>query len=215
VSAFAQTQSAALPTADQVIEKWVTALGGRSAMEKHTSRVQKGTVEIPGAPITGTLEVSEKAPDKVVSVFNIQTMGIVREGFDGSVGWQDDPQTGLKEKTGKELADARRDALFNSELKLKELYKTLTVTSQETVGGRPAYLLVGTPAEGSPTHFWLAVDTGLPIRTRATRETAQGQVDVDVFLEDYRDVDGVKDAIYDPAGDAGVHIDLQGQRRQI
>jgi len=187
----AQTQAAALPTVDQVIEKWVAALGGRAAMEKHTSRVQKGTIESPSAPITGTLEVSEKAPDKTLSVFNIAAMGVVREGFDGSVGWQDDAQSGLKEKTGKELADARRDAVFNSELKLKELYKTFTVT-QETVGGRPAYLVVATPAEGNPTRYWLAVDTGLLIRTRVTRETAQGPVDIDVFLEDYRDVDGVK-----------------------
>src|SRR6188768_620958 len=92
----AQTQSAALPTVDQVIEKWVAALGGRAAMEKHTSRVAKGAIEIPGAPITGTLEVSEKAPNKALSVFDIQNMGLVREGFDGTVGWDDDPTTGLK-----------------------------------------------------------------------------------------------------------------------
>lgn len=190
----AQTQTMALPTIDQVLDKWIAAVGGRAALEKHTSRVSRGTIEMVDAPMPpGTVEVSEKAPDKALTVINLQGQ-LIREGADTAGAWQEDPMDGVKDKTGKDLADAKRDATFNSELKMKQLFKTLTVMSQETVGGKPTYLVIGTPAEGSPTRFWFAADTGLLIRTRSTRETPQGPVDIDVFLEDYRDVDGVKTA---------------------
>ena len=191
VRLFAQAQPAALPTIDQVLDKWVAAIGGRAAIEKHTSCVSKGTVESPGGPLTGTVEVSEKAPDKALTVFNIQSLGLLREGVDGTTAWEEDPRSGLKDKTGTALIDAKRDATFNIALKVKELYKTLTV-AQETVGGRPAYLVVGTPAAGTPTRYWFAVDTGLLMRTRVTRDSPQGPVDIDLFVDDYREVDGVK-----------------------
>jgi len=194
VRATAQTQTMALPTIDQVLDKWIAALGGRDAIQKHTSRVSRGTIEMVDAPMPpGTVEVSEKAPDKALTVINLQGQ-LIREGADASGAWQQDPMDGVKDKTGKDLADAKRDATFNSELRMKEIFKTLTVMSQETVGGKPAYLVVGTPADGSPTRFWFAADTGLLIRTRSTRDTPQGPMDIDVFLEDYRDVDGVKTA---------------------
>src|SRR5262245_46930710 len=87
---FGQSQ-AALPTGDQVLEKWVAAIGGRAAIEKNTSRVSKGTIESPGAPVTGTIEVSEKAPDKALSSMELQvagrSLGVTREAFDGVVAW--------------------------------------------------------------------------------------------------------------------------------
>lgn len=190
-----RAQSAALPTVDQVLDKWIAALGGRAAIEKHTSRVSKGAIESPGAPISGTIEVSEKAPNKALSAIKLEVPGQViasREGFDGTTAWEDDGKSGPQDKSAKEAADARRDATFNSELKMKEMFKSLTVSAQETIGGRPAYLVLGTTPEGTTTRFWFAADTGLLIRTRSTRESPSGPVDIDVFLEDYREVDGVK-----------------------
>jgi hypothetical protein len=193
VRGFAQSQPpAALPSVDQILEKYVTAIGGRAAIEKHTSRVSKGTIEIPDAGMTGSVEISEKAPDKALTVIQLQGVGLVREGADATGAWQEDPQSGLRDKTGNELADARRGAVFNAELKLPTLYKTLAVTGTEQVGMRPAYAVLATPAEGNATRMYFDAETGLMVRQSATRDTAQGPVDVDVFLEDYRDVDGVK-----------------------
>lgn len=188
----AQTPPAALPTVDQVIDKYVAAMGGRAALEKQTSRVSKGTVEIPDVGLSGSFEISEKAPDKSLSVLQLPGLGLVREGAGEGAAWSDDPQQGVRDKTGNELADALRGATFNSELRIKTLYKTLELTGTETVGGRPAYVLVATPEAGSARRMFLDVETGLMVRESSTRDTAQGPMDVDVFVDDYRDVDGVK-----------------------
>jgi outer membrane lipoprotein-sorting protein len=192
VRVSAQTPAAGAPTADQVLEKFVTAIGGRAAIEKHTSRVSKGTIESPGAPIAGTIEVSEKAPDKSLTVINIQGIGLIREGFDGTAGWQEDPGAGARDKTGAELANAKLDSTFHAELKMKSLYKSVEVSGRETVGGKPAVVVVATPAEGKPRRYWFDADSGLLIRMRFTAEAPTGPADVDVFLDDYREVDGVK-----------------------
>ena len=191
VRGFAQAQAADLPTVDQVLDKYITAIGGRAAIEKLTSRVSKGTVEIPDASISGTIEVSEKAPDKSLTVISLQGM-VMREGADATGAWQDDPTMGVQDKKGDELASAKRESTFNSEIKMKEIYKTLAVTGKETVGGKPVYVILATPAEGTPTRFYFDTDSGLLVKLHSTHDAPQGPVDVDVLLEDYRDVTGVK-----------------------
>jgi hypothetical protein len=187
----AQAQSA-LPTADQVLEKYITAVGGREAMEKVTSRVSTGTVEIPEMGATGTITISEKAPNKSLAVFEIAGMGQVRQGSDGTAAWEDSPMSGVRDKSGTELADTLRGSIFNSELKLKTLYKTVAVSGKEVVDGKDAYVVVCTPAEGAPNKLYFDATSGLMVKQSSTRDTPQGPMDIDVLVSDYRAVAGVK-----------------------
>ena len=192
VQGQAQTPSASLPTVDQILDKNIAGLGGRAALEKISSRVATGSMEIPDVGVSGTLQVSEKAPDKSLTIVELPGVGTIREGTDASGAWEETPQTGLRDKAGTELADARRAATFNPELKMKTLYKTLVVTGKEAIGTREAYAVLATPEVGTPTRMYFDVENGLIVRQQLTRETPQGPVDVDVYLEDYRDVDGLK-----------------------
>ena len=191
---LAQTQGGPLPTIDQVLDKYIAGIGGRAAMEKVTSKVAKGTMEIAEAGLNGTMTMSMKAPDKSLIILDLPGMGTAREGTDGSVAWSEDPQTGLREKTGAEAADSKRGAVFNGDLKLKSLYKTLEVTGRDKVGTKDVIVVTATPELGAVTRMYFDTASGLLLRQSATRDTAQGPIDVDVYLEDYRDVDGVKEA---------------------
>lgn len=179
------------PTIDQILDKAVTALGGRAAMEKITSRTGKGTIEIPDAGMSGSIQVYEKAPNMNAVMIDLGGMQI-RQAFDGAVAWEENPQEGMKVKTGVELAEAKREATFNPELKMKDLYAKLTVRGREKVGASDAWVVDAVPAEGSPVVFYFDVESGLPVRMDATRESAQGQIQVQSYLEDYRAIDGVK-----------------------
>jgi hypothetical protein len=96
----AQGQSTGLPTVDQVLEKYITAAGGREAMEKVTSRVSTGTFEIPDMGLTGPVTISEKAPNKSLTVIELGGMGQVRDGSDGTVAWEEAPGGGgIRDKT--------------------------------------------------------------------------------------------------------------------
>jgi hypothetical protein len=187
----AGSQTAAQPTIDQLLDKAITALGGRAAMEKVTSRTGKGTVEIPDAGMSGSIMVYEKAPNMNAVVVDIAGMQI-RQAFDGAVAWEDNPQTGMREKTGVELAQAKREATFNPELKMKQLYPKMTVRGREKVGAADAWVVDAVPAEGTPVVFFFDAESGLPLRMDSTQDTPQGAMQIQAYLEDYRVVDGVR-----------------------
>ena len=181
-----------LPTADQIIEKYVQAMGGKAALEKINSRVTKGTLEIPAAGMSGTVETYEKAPNKSITIVNLAGFGMIQDGFDGTKGWGDNPMTGLRDKSGTELANAKLEAELHRPIKIKQLYSTLTVKGKEKVGDKEAYVVEATPKEGSVEKWYFDTQTGLMIRTDVTQESPEGQIPTEVYLDEYKEFDGVK-----------------------
>ena len=183
-------QAPALPTVDQVLDRNVTAMGGRAALEKVTSITARGSISVPEAGLTGNFELYQKAPDKALTVVDFGGQG-QREGFDGVVGWAVDLQSGLREKSGVELVEAKRGAVFSRELRMKSLYRTLTVTGRERIGTRDAIVVEAVPAEGTPTRLFYDAESGLLVRQLVTRQSADGPMEVEITFEDFRAVDGV------------------------
>lgn len=204
--AFAQTQSptkpetkpepkpaaAALPPVDQITEKYVQAIGGKAALEKHNSRTSQGSFEIAAMGLKGKLTSYEKAPNKTLRVVEIEGFGSVEQGYDGKIGWARDPMQGLREQSGAELAMAKIEAEFYQPLKLKELYKKLEVKGKDKVGSAEVYVIEATPPEGSPMKMYFDATSGLLLRVDAETETPQGKMPTESYFEDYREVDGVK-----------------------
>jgi len=198
VAAFAQggpqkaADSGAMPSTDQILDKYVQALGGKAAMEKITSSASKGTFEIAAFGATGSAEIWEKAPNKTALKLDIPGFGLVLEGFNGTVAWAQDPQSGLREKSGAELAATKIDADFYKPLRLKQLYPKITMKGKEKVGEKDAFVLVASPAEGASETWYFDVESGLLTRMDLERESPQGKMAVQVFQEDYKAVDGIK-----------------------
>src|SRR5262245_65576576 len=92
------------PSVDQILDKYVQAIGGRQAVEKITSRVTKGTFEVSTMGLKGELEVYAKAPNKTLRVQNLSGVGEILDGYDGKIAWSQNPMMGLREKDGAELA---------------------------------------------------------------------------------------------------------------
>ncbi len=182
----------AMPTVDQILDKYIQAIGGKDAVQKITSRVSKGTFELEQMPGDATTEIYQKAPNKIFSDTESASFGAYKRGFNGTVGWQDNPQAGLGEITGAQLADMKRGADFYRDVKLKELYPKRTLKGKEPVNGKDAYVVELTPTEGSGETWSFDADSGLAVRVQSQMEGPNGLVDVDTSLGDYREVDGVK-----------------------
>ena len=183
---------AALPTADQILDKYVQAIGGKAAIEKQTSRVSKGSFEIPAVGASGTAEIYEKAPNKNAAIITIPGFGVIQEGYDGKTAWAQDPQSGLREKAGAELATAKLDGEFHKPIKIKQLYPKIVVKGKDKVGDRDVFVVEATPVESSTETWYFDAQSGLILRQDAERESPQGKQAVQSFLEDYKEVDGVK-----------------------
>jgi len=188
----AQTVTPSETTVEQVLQRYIQACGGKEALERVTSRISRGTVEIPAAGVRGTFESYAQAPNKVAVTIELPGLGTIQEGFDGAVAWVKDPFTGVREKSGRELSATRLDADFYKPLRLTELYPKITLKGRETVGGSEVYVLEATPAEGSAERWYFDVATGLLKRVDVEREGPQGKIPLEVYLEDYREVDGLR-----------------------
>ncbi len=182
----------ALPTADQIIDKYVEALGGKAAIQKATSRVAKGTFDIPAFGASGTFEAYAKAPDKNITIIDVPGFGVIKQGFDGKVAWEDNPQVGLNEKSGSALARAKLDGDFYREIRLKELYSKITVKRKEKVGDKDAYVLEAVATGVSPETWYFDTETGLLVRADSEREGPNGTTMAQLYFEDYKELDGIK-----------------------
>jgi len=197
-SARAQTpakpvaESTEAPTVDQILDRYLKAEGGRAAFEKLTSRVMTGTIDVPSMSLKGTVVLHEKAPDRSLGIIIINGAAY-RQGFDGTSGWTDDPQNGLRDQTGAELAETRRESDFYHTLDLRKLYSKLTFTGKEEIGGREVYVLEAeVPEGGPPEKMYFDTTSGLLLRNTSQHHGPDGTSEFQQDYEDYREVDGIQ-----------------------
>ncbi len=195
LAAFGQVAATTSITAEEVLEKSIQATGGREAALKMTSFVAKGSMEIVSMGGTATTEMYAKAPDKRLSITVVDGYGEVKQGYDGKIAWSAEPQNGLVELAGDQLASAHRDAQFNGDLRWKDLYKSVAVTGKEKVDGRDCWVLKMTPAEGKLVTRFYDAETFLLTKVVTTTDSPQGPAEVSVMPSDWRDLgNGVKAA---------------------
>src|SRR5260370_16030263 len=186
-----KTAAPATPSADQILNRYIEAIGGRAAWKKLTSRVATGMIDVPEMQISGTVEFHEKAPNRLLRVIILNGASF-RQGFDGTTAWTDDPQNGLRTETGAEFEDTRFDADFYHPLDLRQLYSKFTLLGAEKIGEHDAYVVEAARAGGDPDKMYFDVKTGLALRIISKRHTPDGLSAYQEDLEDYREVDGIK-----------------------
>jgi len=186
-------QPAKLPPVSEVLNAYVKAIGGRPAREKITSMSTKGTVEMLPMGVKGTFESVAAEPYLTFTRMNMAGLGEFLDGFDGTTAWAINPIQGSRNKTAAEVAQQKILRDFHRATNLDKLYKSLTVTGIEKVGGSDAYV-VKAEAEGlaAPTLMYFDTKTGLLLRTDSTFVAPEGNQPVKMFYEDYRTVDGVQ-----------------------
>jgi zinc protease len=194
LAAAESTSSVKEPTVDQVIEGYVKALGGRPALEKLQSAVGTGTLEMAAMGVNAPFEMKLKAPNQRATKVDAAGFGVIREGCDGKVAWSQMPGSSVTMKSGSELHRALRDAVFNRELRFRELYEKVEFKGKSTVAGADALVILATPkaGEGYPETFFFDAKTGLLVQSHVSVDTPNGKTDMELRMEDYRLVGSVK-----------------------
>jgi outer membrane lipoprotein-sorting protein len=178
-------------TVKQILAKYRTALGSTLSKQKITSLVTTGTAEIPAIGATGTVEIYSKAPDKQLTVVNLKGVGLITDGYDGFEAWSNNPITGLRTKSGIELAQAKSAAVFDRDDKLETLYTKLEIKPTEQVDGKDTYVIAATSAAGTETWYFDA-KTFLLLRQDTLAEGPQGKIPLQTYIEEYRVYSGIK-----------------------
>ena len=179
-----------MPTADQVLDKYVSALGDVAAIEKLTSRTMKGTWLASNGATVG-YEVYQVAPSRVYAVLNTPRQGVIERGFNGTVGWEKS-QRGVRELEGDQLAYLLRYPGPINGAKLKGMFTRVGFGGKDKIDGRDVYVLRATTADNKRERLFFDAQTGLLVRRLSLLPTMIGVIPEQVDYDDYRDVDGVK-----------------------
>ena len=179
----------AAATAEDLIQAHLKAIGGVEAHKKHTSRLMKGSLQMPEQGISAEIIIRAKAPNQLRTELEIPGLGKIVEGFDGKVAWSDNPFTGAAVKPADQQAQARRQAGFYRDVELLTRYDTWTLKGKESVDGKPVQVLEGKSKEdGAMETIYLDEATHLVVQMK----TRDAGVSATTRLGDYRWVDGVR-----------------------
>ncbi len=181
-----------LPTAAQVIEKYINVTGGQDAYEKHYNSIMTATLNMPAMNVSGKMTVWAAKPDKSLTVVTMQGIGESKQGCNGTVVWSIPPGQAPRIATGEEREVMLRAARFNPELHWRDLYEKAECVGTEDVDGQTCYKVVMTPKMGSPTTVYYGKDSGLIVKTQTVFPTQMGSMPVETFQDNYTEVDGVK-----------------------
>ena len=186
-----ESAAPALPTSDEILNKYVQAVGGAAALEKINSRLEKGTISFGGQQMP--VEVVAKAPNKRVSVVHTPN-GDSTTAFDGHAGWLGNPgPRPPRDMSALENEAIGFDATFYLPTELKKMFAQFRVRpAADKIGGHDVVQLIGVNTGKPPMRLFFDKESGLLLRSVRYAETPLGRNPTQVDYADYRAQDGVK-----------------------
>jgi len=182
-----EAPSSQLPDAREIINRHVTAIGGRDAILAHKSMHAVGTLTVPAQGLSGPMELFQATgPNRTLTKFTVEGIGEIAEGFDGSHGWSMSPMTGPMLKVGKELTQAKFDADFYGDLRDPKTYVEVKTVEKTTFEGRPCYKVSLKRIDGVADFDFYDVATGLRAGSINTRDTQMGVITMTSIESDYK-----------------------------
>ncbi len=178
-----------LPSPDQLVEKYVQALGGASAIQKISTRVEKGTADFGGHEIS--VDVFDKAPAQRVTVMHLPN-GDNAMAFDGKEGWTAVPGHPVREMPASDIEGAKMDADLQFPLHLKQTFGELRVARPKKIGDRETYQLIALTNGQPRLRLYFDQQSGLLVRMMRYSDSPLGLNPVRIDYADYRAVDGVQ-----------------------
>jgi photosynthetic reaction center cytochrome c subunit len=189
-------QAPAGPSADQILDKYIQALGGADRLASLTSFAAKGTyggwdTDFQKVPV----EIFAKAPGQRATIAHTR-LGDDTTAYDGRAGWiagPDKPVPVLAVPAGEDLDGVKLDADLSFPGLIKQALGRWRVGFPETaIDDHEVEVVQGTTAGGSRVKLFFDKMTGLLVRLVRYTTTVVGIVPTQIDYSDYREVAGVK-----------------------
>jgi photosynthetic reaction center cytochrome c subunit len=179
----------AATTADEIVAKYIAAVGGADSMKKITSRIEKGKILVGGNATP--IELFTKGPNKRISISN-NPNGHSITAFDGTMGWLGTEGRSAREMSAAESWAAGLDAEFYLATRLKEIFPQIRRGRPEEIAGVMCESLNATAPGHPPVRLSFDQKSGLLVRMVRFADTPMGRNPTQIDYADYREVDGVK-----------------------
>jgi photosynthetic reaction center cytochrome c subunit len=186
------------PSVDQVLDKYLQAIGGAQNVGRMTSFVATGkSVGYRGFGGGGVVELAAQAPDKRathISFPEYPDRGVSVRTYDGRTGRIATPLAVVPkyELGGSERDGARIDAMLAFPARIKQSLTNLRVGLPQTIDDADVTVVQGDGPNGTLATLYFDDKSGLLVRMVRHGRSPIGRVPTQVDYSDYRDVGGIK-----------------------
>src|SRR5262245_47975508 len=187
------TATSGVPTIDQILDKYVAAMGGASRLASITSLAAKGvSIEYGDVGKGDPAELYAKAPNQLVTIVH-QREGDTSRVFDGQNGYFMLPLTVVQVYpwTGGAIQAAKLEAELIFPARIKQFLSNWRVSFPVTLDGRDVDVVQGTGPDNLLATLYFDKQSGLLSRLIHYRMSAVGRVATQIDFSDYRAVGGV------------------------
>ena len=184
------------PDAEQVLDKYIQAIGGAEKIAGLTSIAAKGTFQTYGVPKKYPLEMFAKAPGQRTVIVHDLAGGDSIDTYDGREAWTVAPAVltplPLQERTGGEVESAKLTAALTFPGQIKRLLQQWRVGPPAVIDDRDVTLVQGTMNGRFPVNLYFDDESALLSRTVAYADSPVGLAPMQVDYGDYREIGGIK-----------------------
>jgi photosynthetic reaction center cytochrome c subunit len=181
------------PSAVQILDKYIQAIGGAQRLAGLTSLAGKGTSAGYGPEGTRPIEIFAKAPGQRTTI--IHTLdGDNTTACDGRAGWIAAPHRPVPvlALTGSDLDGVRLDAELTFPVRIKETLGQWRVGLPAEIDDKPVQVVQGSRAGGALATFYFDSGSGLLVRLVRYANSRVGRLPTQIDYADYREVSGIK-----------------------
>jgi zinc protease len=175
-------------TADQVIQNYVTAIGGEKKMKKIKSLTTFAHTSIQGTDVMFTFHRMD--PGKYYMEMGTVDMTFQKQICDGEKA-KIIAMGNESEITGPQLEAVKYEGTLNKALKFKELGVTYELKGVVAINGKDAYYMTFVIPGGSVMNEYFDVESGLKVQTSSTVEAPEGDFESVIQYSNYKKVKGV------------------------
>jgi outer membrane lipoprotein-sorting protein len=176
---------------DEIVNKYYEA-NGIEKLEKANTVYLEGRASQMGTEMPMTISV--KKPDKVKVVITYSGMEIITM-YDGEKGYMVNPLAGLTEPMElpeEQLSGVKENNMLRNNVLDAFRAGKLKLEGDENVNGRPAFKLALTSESGEVSGLFIDKESYLTVKT-TTKVSQMGQeMEVESYISEYHDVNGIK-----------------------
>jgi photosynthetic reaction center cytochrome c subunit len=177
------------PSPVQILARYVQAMGGASAVEKLSTRVEKGSIDISGRQFP--VELFSKTPGKRVLIIHLHN-GDNITALDGTSGWISTPGRPTREIPASEMLSARLETDLQLPIHFQQFFSEMTSGTPEKIRDHDVYVVTGNSAGEVAAKFYFDEHSGLLLRMLRYSDSPIGRNPTQVDYSDYRDEGQVK-----------------------
>lgn len=179
-----------LPTATDVLEKYIKAVGGAAAIQNVSSRVESGTVTFGVGPVF-TIEIFSKSPYRQAIIVHMPA-GDSFTVLDTQKGWLKSVAGPARDMSQADIEGAKLDADLQFPINLKKKFQDLRVMRSEELNDRDTILMFAANSSGPPLELYFDRQTGLLLRQLRFGTSPLGLNPTQIDYGDYKSFDGVE-----------------------